>query len=301
VPLRDLRPGQTADCFALLSDKVRAARRDGKPYFTCRFRDAVRVVACMVWSDGPWFETCERDWRQGEFYRLRATYQEHPTYGPQIELLEIRPIAEEDAQAGFNPLDFVERSRFDVDAMFQELFGLAETQIFDVPLRGLVLSLLKRHEQPLKQRPATLRHFYPFAGGLLEHILSVTHTCIQLVDKYDVVYADLRPPLNRDLVVAGAMLHDIGRVLEFSDDVTNVQPTVPGRMLGHVLLARDMVRDMARELGDVDEELVALLEHIILAHLTLPEWGSPRLPVIPECLITTPTIWTPSWRCTFVA
>ena len=104
VRLRDLRPGQTGDCFALLSDKVRAARRDGKPYFTCRFRDAVRVVACMVWSDGPWFETCERDWRQGEFYRLRATYQEHPTYGPQIELLEIRPIAEEDAQAGFNPL-----------------------------------------------------------------------------------------------------------------------------------------------------------------------------------------------------
>jgi 3'-5' exoribonuclease len=64
-----------------------------------------------------------------------------------------------------------------------------------------------------------------------------------------------------------------------------VQPTVPGRFLGHVLLGRDIVRDAARELGDVNPELVQLLEHIVLSHLTLPEWGSPRLPLIPECLI----------------
>jgi 3'-5' exoribonuclease len=60
---------------------------------------------------------------------------------------------------------------------------------------------------------------------------------------------------------------------------------VPGRFLGHILLGRDMVRDAARELGDVNPELLQMLEHIILSHLTLPEWGSPRLPLIPECLI----------------
>ncbi len=285
IRLRELTPGQTANFFALLSEKVRAARRDGKPYFTCRFRDAGRVVACMVWADGPWFEVCETHWRQGQFYKLRATYQEHPTYGPQIELLEIRPTTDEDTQAGFDPLDFVERTRHDVGAMFAELCGLAEKEINYLPLRNLVLTLLRRHANALKQRPATLRHFYPFAGGLLEHILSVTKTSLQLVDRYDVIYADLQPPLNRDLVIAGAILHDIGRVVEFGDDVVNVQQTVPGRMLGHVLLGRDLVRDTARELGDVDGELLGLLEHIILSHLTLPEWGSPRLPVIPECLI----------------
>src|SRR5207245_1609799 len=96
--------------------------------------------------------------------------------------------------------------------------------------------------------------------------------------------SDLKPPLNRDLVIAGAALHDIGRTQELSDD-PSAQPTVPGRLLGHVLLGRDMVRDAARELGDVNPELVQMLEHIILSHLTLPEWGSPRLPLIPECLI----------------
>ena len=145
--------------------------------------------------------------------------------------------------------------------------------------------MLERHAAPLQCLPATLNKFYPFAGGLLEHTLSVTHTCLQLVEKYAAHYAELRPPLNRDLVVAGAILHDIGRVLEFGDDSLQTQPTVPGRLFGHLFLGRDLVRDTARELGDVHPELVQMLEHIILTHLKLPEWGSPRLPLIPECLI----------------
>ncbi len=86
-------------------------------------------------------------------------------------------------------------------------------------------------------------------------------------------------------MIAGAVLHDIGRTREFGEAVANVQPTVPGRLLGHLLLGRDLVRDAARELGDVSPELVLMLEHIIMSHLALPEWGSPRLPMIPECLI----------------
>jgi 3'-5' exoribonuclease len=106
-----------------------------------------------------------------------------------------------------------------------------------------------------------------------------------LADKYVALYAALKPPLNRDLVIAGAMLHDIGRTRELCDDVVSVQQTVEGRFLGHVMLGRDIVRDAAREQGDVNPELVRMLEHLVLSHLTLPEWGSPRLPLIPEVLI----------------
>jgi len=62
-------------------------------------------------------------------------------------------------------------------------------------------------------------------------------------------------------------------------------PTVPGRLFGHLFLGRDLIRDTARELGDVNPELVQLLEHLLISHLNLPEWGSPRLPLIPESLI----------------
>ena len=169
--------------------------------------------------------------------------------------------------------------------MFAELLALVETEIADEALRKLVRTILEQNAGPLKQVPATLRNFYPFAGGLLEHTLSVLHICMFLADNYVSHYPELTPPLNRDLVLAGAVLHDIGRTRELDGDVVNVQPTVPGRLLGHILLGRDLVRDAARELGDVNPELLQMLEHIILSHLTLPEWGSPRLPLIPECLI----------------
>jgi 3'-5' exoribonuclease len=285
VRLHEMSPGDTGDFFALLAERVRGARRDGKPYYTCRFRDSQRTVTFMVWSDGGWFEACEDGWREGQFFKIRAAYGEHPTYGAQIEIQNIRHVRDEDSEAGFDPLEFVERTRYDVDVMFTELWQLAETQIADVPLRRLVLTLLDRCAKPLKTLPASTRHFYPFAGGLLEHTLSVAHTCLHLVDKYAARYPDLQPPLNRDLVLAGAIVHDLGRTSELDGAVVAPQATVPGRLFGHVALGRDLVRDTARELGDVDPELVQLLEHVVLSHLERPEWGSPRFPLIPECLI----------------
>ncbi len=239
----------------------------------------------MVWADSPWYEACEQQWRVGQFFKVRATYGEHERYGPQVDVQNLREVIDADRADGFDPADFGERSRYDGAVMFAELRALAERHIGDAPLRRLVLTLLDRHAGPLQRLPATARHFYPFAGGLLEHILSVTHSCLHLVDHYGARYPDLKPPLNRDLVVAGAILHDIGRVLEFREDVVGVQPTVAGRLAGHLFLGRDLVRDTAKELGDVNPEWVQLLGHIIIAHLALPEWGSPRLPLIPECLI----------------
>lgn len=283
--LCEMKPGQAGDFFALLTERSRGARKDGRPFYTCRFRDSQRSAALMVWAEGAWFEACEKDWREGIFFKIRGLYEEHPTYGPQIEIANIRPATDADRLDGFEPLDFVEKSRFAPEAMFQELKTLAEATIADLPLRRLVLTILDKQKKPLQELPATQNKFFPFAGGLLEHTLSVTHSCLHLVDKYAAHYAHLDPLLNRDLVVAGAILHDMGRTLEFAGDVVGVQPTVPGRLLGHLFLGRDLVRDTARELGDIDPDLLQRLEHILITHLALPEWGSPRLPLVPECLI----------------
>jgi 3'-5' exoribonuclease len=283
--LSELTSGQFADFFALLAEKAKGLTREGKPYYTCRFRDLKRTVTFMVWADGPWFEECEKEWREGGLYKLRATYGESERYGPQLELQNLRAATKEDQAEGLNPGDFVEHSRFDPAVMIQDLLKLVESEIADEPLRRLILTILQRHAEPLQRLPATLNKFYPFAGGLLEHTLSVARSCLRLADQYVSHYDTLKPPLNRDLVVAGAVLHDIGRVVEFSQELLVAQPSVPGRLFGHLFLGRDLVRDTARELGDVDPERLQLLEHILITHLNLPEWGSPRLPLVPECLI----------------
>jgi 3'-5' exoribonuclease len=283
--LSELAEGQLGDFFALLAERSRGATREGKPFYTCRFRDLRRTVTYMAWADGKHFAECEANWHEGHFYKVRATYGQHERYGPQIDILAIREVSEEDRANGFDPAEFVEHSRYDREQMFAELRGLTEANIADEPLRRLVLGLLDKHADAIKRLPATKGRFHVFAGGLLEHTLSVTRTCLGLTERYAAHYPDLKPPLNRDLVTAAAVLHDIGRVMELSDDPLAPQPTVPGRLFGHLFLGRDMVRDAARAQDDINPELVQLLEHIIVTHLALPEWGSPRLPLVPECLI----------------
>jgi 3'-5' exoribonuclease len=284
--LCDLTPGQYADCFALLAEKTKGKTREGKDYYVCRFRDNRRTATFMAWSDGAHFQAVETDWHAGQFYKLRVVYAEHERYGPQFyELIDLRPVNEADKAQGFDPGQLVESSRFDPALMLAELQTLVTEHIADEPLRGLVLGLLAAHAGPFQRLPATRDRFYPFAGGLVEHTLSVTKSCLNLVDRYRAYYSELTPPLNKDLVIAGAALHDIGRVLEFTDDLLAPTHTIPGRLSGHLVLGRDLLRDAARVQGDVHPELVLLLEHILLTHLALPEWGSPRLPLAPECLI----------------
>jgi 3'-5' exoribonuclease len=286
VRLSELTPGQYADFFALLAEKTRGLTREGKAYYTCRFRDARRSVAFMAWGDGPWFEACERDWHAGQFYKLRAVYSEHEKYGPQLaEIHNIRPTTDADRGDGFDPGQLIERSRVEPAALLAELKTLATTYIADEPLRRLVLTLLDRHAAALQRLPATRDRYHPFAGGLLEHTVAVTRSCIHLAERYAAFYTELNPPLSRDLVVAGAALHEIGRVLELGEEEAAPAVTVPGRLVGHQVLGRDLVREAARELGDVHPERVQLLEHILLSYLALPEWGSPRLPLVPESLL----------------
>jgi 3'-5' exoribonuclease len=284
--LSDLEPGQYADFFALLAEKVRSLTREGKAYYACRFRDARRTVSFMAWADGGRFEECESQWQVGHFYKLRAVYDEHERYGPQlVDLHQIRPANDADRDDGFDPAQLIERSRTDPAVLLAELKTLATNHIADEPLRRLVLLLLDRHATTLQRLPATRDRFHTFWGGLLEHTVQVTRTAVQLADRYRAYYTELRPPLNSDLVCAGAILHDVGHVLDFGDEPLSPSVTVPGRLAGHLILGRDLVRDAAREVPELHPERLQALEHILLTHLGLPEWGSPRLPLIPECLI----------------
>lgn len=285
VRFADLDQGQIADFFALLAERTRGATRDGKPYFTCRFRDARRTAEFKVWQDGGYFDACQNDWHVGQIYKIRGVYAVNERYGPQIDIKNIRAATDDDrADGGFDPLDFVDRTRFDPAAMFVELRALAEQRIADEPLRRLVLGLLDEHRDRLLMLPATVNRFHPFAGGWLEHTLNVAKNCLMLAERYREHYAELVPPLNLDLLLAAAVLHDIGRVREFDGSIP-AQLTIEGRFSGHLFLGRDLARDAARAQGDVNPELTQMLEHLIVTHLSLPEWGSPRLPLIPEAII----------------
>lgn len=282
--LHELRPGQQGDFFAVLCERVRRTTRDGKPFFSVKFRDRVRTVTAPIWNDSPHFERFEREWQAGQHFKIRGTYTEHSQYGPQIEVQNIRLATPEDWVDGYNPDQFVVGTRFDIEALFDELLDFAR-MIEDPPLQQLVLGLLTDHAEKLKQQPAARRNHHGYRGGLLEHTVSVVRTGVYLADKYRAYYPDLVPPLNKDLVLAGCILHDIGKLVELDYQPLATTYTVAGELIGHILQGRDLVRAAAARVEGLNPELLLYLEHIIVSHQGLPEWGSPKTPMIPEALL----------------
>jgi 3'-5' exoribonuclease len=282
--LSEFEPGEHGDCFALLVKKDAGKTRDGKPFYRAVFRDNHRSATAMIWLDGGWFDDCDQKWLPGTCYKLRCRYFENQ-FGPQIELEKIRPVEEADAQAGFDLADFQPATRFDPERLFAELVDLANREIGDVPLRRLTVSLLEGHRETLLTLAAAMHHHHAYRGGFLEHVVSVTKTACYLADKYREHYPDVDPPLSKSLIVAGAILHDIGKLQELIQQPAGADYTPIGRLIGHIVLGRDLIRAAAAEVPDIDAELLLRLEHVILSHQATPEWGSPVAPSTPEALL----------------
>ncbi len=281
--LSELIHGQEADVFVLLSAKEEQTTRDGKSYYRVAFRDAQREVSFPIWGDSTWAIACRDEWTVGEFYKLRAQYRES-NYGPQLEIRKIRVATVADRADGFDPAMCIASSRFDPQEMFDSLVALVRESVADQPLAELVVGMMTQYQDVLLVLPAAKSNHHAVRGGYLEHVLSVTRTCVYLAEKYATLYDGMVPPLDKDLVIAGGVLHDIGKVRELEATSTGAIYTPAGSLIGHILQGRDMVRE-AVEKFPIDAEKLLRLEHIIVAHQRLPEWGSPKPPMTPEALI----------------
>ncbi|MEQ8846532.1 HD domain-containing protein [Botrimarina sp.] len=288
VELHTLASGEEGDFFALLSDKQEQLTKDGKPYWRVTFRDARREVSFPIWSDAPLADACRDNWSAGGFYKLRALYRE-TNYGPQLDIRLIRPVEEADADDGFSPQKCLPSSRFDAAQMHADLVALAEEAVDPPPLKRLVLALLDEHRDELLLWPAAVRNHHAFAGGYLEHVRNVARHAHYLATQYAQLYPDMAPPLDVGAAVAGAILHDIGKLRELSASPAGAEYTPEGSLIGHILQGRDIVREAAaRQAADgepVPAESLLRVEHIIVSHQRLPEWGSPKPPMTPEALI----------------
>jgi 3'-5' exoribonuclease len=283
LSLDEIILGQEADMFVLLAAKEELTAKNGKPYFKVTFRGRDREVSFPIWDNSPWAADCRSQWTPGVFYKVRAVYRE-TNFGPQLEIRKIREVVEADTAEGFDPNACRPQSRFDPQAMFAELTAIVRERIEQPDLRKLVESILMKYQEKIKTFPAARHNHHAFVGGLLEHTLSVTRTAIFLADKYAEYYPDMQPPLNKGLVAAGAILHDIGKLREYDCRPEATAYSAEGALIGHMLLGRDIVREAAAEV-EIDADALLRLEHVIVAHQRLPEWGSPKPPMTPESLL----------------
>jgi 3'-5' exoribonuclease len=283
MALCEMLPGQEADLFVLMTAKEQLTTREGKPYFKVAFRDRQREVSFPIWDNAPLAADCREHWNPGVFYKIRAVYRE-TNYGPQLDIRKIREVVDADAADGFDATACLPQSRFEPQQMFEELLEIVRQQIACAPLRALVESILLANRPLLLRLPAARHNHHAFVAGWLEHTLSVTRTAIYLAEKYANYYPEMEPPLDRGMVVAGAILHDIGKIRELDQQPQGTIYTAEGGLIGHMLLGRDIVREAAAA-TPLPGDLLLRLEHLIIAHQRLPEWGSPKPPMTPEALL----------------
>jgi 3'-5' exoribonuclease len=152
-------------------------------------------------------------------------------------------------------------------------------------LRRLVETILAEQEAEFVKIQAAQNMHHAYTSGLLEHVRSMAYVAGVLVDHYSEYYSNLQPPIDKGLVIAAVILHDIGKLRELEYRPIEARYTKTGRLIGHTIIGRDLVRATAQSIPEFPEETLLLLEHAILSHHGRSEFGAPVLPMTIEALL----------------
>ena len=267
--INTLHEGETIRCIYLCKGKRSAETRNGKAYDNLILQDKTGTLDGKVWdqnSNGI-AEYDEMDFIEvfGDVICYNGNLQ--------LNIKQIRKAFEDEYVAA----DYMPTSEKSVEGMYQELMKYV-AQIDNEYLRRAVEYYFKDDAAFIKRfqaHSAAKSVHHGFAGGLLEHTLSIVKMCEYYVGAY--------PILNKDLLYAAAMYHDIGKTKELSAFPEN-DYTDDGQLLGHIIIGVEMANDAIRSIPGFPEKLASELKHCIIAHHGELEYGSPKKPALAEAL-----------------
>ena len=226
------------------------------------------MIDARMWdASTPFFESLGND----TFLRIKGRTE---IYQNKIQLI-IKHISKTN-QEDIKLEDYLPGTEQDVSEMFSELKQIVSS-IKQPHLKNL-LNLFFSDKDFCKgfcSAPAAVQYHHAFLGGLLEHTLSVA--------KLGDTIAPLYPELNRDLLICGIILHDIGKISELCYE-KNFHYSDEGQLIGHLISGVLMVEEKAKQINDFPKTLLDLLRHLILSHHGEYEWGSPKLPMTLEAI-----------------
>ncbi|MEW6184337.1 MAG: HD domain-containing protein [Thermodesulfobacteriota bacterium] len=275
--ISDLKPGDKINQFFLVKKKERRRTRNGKDYLDLSLTDRSGSLPGKIWSENV--DRFDSLFSEGQFAGVAGrveTFQDEFQIGiERIQGIEHWP-AEKLEAAGFDPDLLIPASHLDLSALWKELLHWAREEIRHPGLSHLTLALLEGHEEAWKKWPASKMYHHAYQGGLLEHTCQVTRLARET--------AKIFPELNRDLVLAGAVLHDIGKLQELEGPLS-AHNTFPGELIGHLIQGWAMVHEAGQGMEWEDPLVLIQLEHILLAHHGQLEFGSPVVPQTREALV----------------
>jgi 3'-5' exoribonuclease len=250
-PIAQLDGSSVGTGFFLCARKERRTGRGG-PFLVLQLQDVSGVLEAKVFQD---VDLASQQFEAGEFVAVQGKGN---VFNGRLELIvdKIRRVISEDEKVGFREDDCIPSSPRPIDEMWDELQNRMAS-VGDVHIRALLARVVARHADRLRVWPAGRQVHHAYRGGLLEHVLQIMEITTLVADRYG---------LRRDLLVAGALLHDIGKLHELSYDPA-IDYTVEGNLVGHIVIGARMLREEVDALPGFPPELALVIEHLILSHL----------------------------------
>jgi len=266
--ISQLNGGTTIDDIFLVQNKDLRTTKTGSLYLQAQLSDRTGTIDARMWdASKPFFESLGND----TFLKVKGRTE---IYQNKIQLI-IKNISKTN-QEDIKLEDYLPGTEQDVDKMFAELKQIASS-IKQPHLKSLLNLFFNDKDfcRGFCSAPAAVQYHHAFLGGLLEHTLSVA--------KLGSNIAPLYPDLNKDLLICGIILHDIGKISELCYE-KNFQYSDEGQLIGHLISGVLMVEEKAKQIDGFPKTLLDLLRHLILSHHGEYEWGSPKLPMTVEAL-----------------
>lgn len=267
--INELREGELIVEHYLCKNRQTQKSKAGKNYLSLKLQDKTGVVDAKVWE----LNNDIKSFTENDFIKIEAMTL---VYQNEIQL-SIKKIRRSE-EGEYDPADYIPCTEKNIDKMYQEFLGYIET-IESPHVKKLLEEIFLKHPEVSKRfktHSAAKSVHHGYMGGLLEHTLSVTQICDFSAPRYKFV--------NRDILVASAMLHDVGKVIELSEFPMN-DYTDDGQLLGHLIIGSEMIRDAAAKIDGFPKQLESLLKHCMLSHHGEYEYGSPKLPKTIEAFI----------------
>lgn len=273
VDLQSLENGQEVEGAYAVRERELKRKKNGEPWLRLVVADASGDSEAVRWDDAePLFEMCT----PGTVVWIAGSYEVNERWGSKVKLSSIRRAEPEE----YEQSQLAPSSPFDVSQMETDLRELMADVIQDEQLTALLETFLGK-ESPIWERyreaPAarTVHHAYRY--GLLEHSLAVGTAVVRA--------AGIFPGIDRELALAGALLHDIGKLWAYTQDPLAIELTDAGKLEGEIPLGYYLIRRRLEDLPDFDPERARLLLHIILSHHGKNEHGSPVEPQTREAVL----------------
>jgi len=271
VSVSDITIGRAVQGFFLVKTKSIRQAKNGKWFLDATLLDGTGEIRAKQWDIE---ENTTFDFEVGDPVAVKGMGDEFDDR-PQIIIEKIRTVRLDDEEYGFKPEKLVPTTDYDVNEMWDEVIRVIET-VSDNDIKNLLKQIYRHYEKQIKEYPAAVKVHHAFRGGLLEHSLSILKDCLYYAEKFD--------DLNRNLLIAGALLHDIGKIVELSDDLVT-QYTDDGNLIGHIVIGQNIIHEFIQNISSFPRDKQLQIEHIILSHQGRFEWSSPRLPLTKEAFL----------------